>query len=70
MLKDLFEPLLGPKTHSSYVRLLVVLGCSALSVSKAHRETHFDQLDCVLILSIKMILSDFESFMKVVVLYV
>jgi len=70
MLNDWFEPLLGPKTHYSYARLSVVLGYVVLLVSESNQETHFDQPDCILILSFKTILSKFESFIKVVVLYV
>ena len=49
---------------------LVKLGCSALSVFESDQETIFDQPDCGWILFFKMILSYFESFMKVLVLYV
>jgi hypothetical protein len=70
MLKDWFATLSGPKAYYSYVRLSAVLECSALLVSELDQETHFNQSDCVWILSFKTILSDFESFMKVVVLNV
>ena len=60
---------MGPKAHYSYVRLSIILRCSVLSASESDQETHFDQPDCVWILSFKIILSDFKSFIKVVVLY-
>jgi hypothetical protein len=68
MLKAWFAPFLGPKTHLFYVRLSVLLGYSAPLVSKSDQGTHFDQPDSVQILSFKTILSNFKSFMKVVIL--
>jgi hypothetical protein len=68
MLKNWFAPLLGARAYYSEVKLLVILGCSALSVSKLDQETIFDQPDCGRILFFKMILSDFEPLMKIVFL--
>jgi hypothetical protein len=68
MLKNLPTPLLGPRAHSSYGRLSVISGCSTLSVSESDQETLFDQPDCCRIQFFKMILSHFESLIKVVVL--
>jgi hypothetical protein len=68
MLKNWFAPLLGARAHYFEVKLLVILGCSALSVSELDQETLFDQPDCGQILFFKMILSDFEPLMKIVFL--
>ena len=68
MLNDWSAPFLDPKTHYFYLRLLAVLRCSALLVSEYDQGTHFDQPDCVRILSFQNILSDLEFIMKVVVL--
>jgi hypothetical protein len=70
MLKNWSASLLGSRAYCSYVQLSVILGCSILSVSKSNQEILFHQPDCSEILFFKMILSDFKSFMEVLVLYV
>jgi hypothetical protein len=70
IMPNLFLFYLVFKARCSLVKLSVILGCSTLSVYKSNQENLFDQADCGRILFFKMILSDFESFMKVLVLYV
>jgi len=69
MLKNWYAPLLGHKAHYSYVRLLVRLGCSALSVSESDQETLSNQTDYGQILSLQVSFEGpnlFQEFIKLI----
>jgi len=53
MLKNWPTPLLGPRAHCSYGRLLVELGCSTVSVSESDQEALFTNQIAVSFYSLK-----------------